>query len=122
MTVRTRFAPSPTGVLHLGSVRTALFCWLYAHHCDGKYVLRIEDTDRGRSTSENVEAILDGINALVARNEELSRGIEEVIALPEECPTGACGLLGDQLEEKNWCGYCKARAILNRTICGGDQP
>jgi len=64
MTVRTRFAPSPTGVLHLGSVRTALFCWLYAHHCDGKYVLRIEDTDRGRSTPENVEAILDGMDWL----------------------------------------------------------
>jgi glutamyl-tRNA synthetase len=61
MTVRTRFAPSPTGVLHLGSVRTALFCWLYAHHCDGKYVLRIEDTDRERSTPENVDAILDGM-------------------------------------------------------------
>ena len=61
MTVRTRFAPSPTGVLHLGSVRTALFCWLYAHHCGGKFVLRIEDTDRERSTPENVEAILDGM-------------------------------------------------------------
>jgi glutamyl-tRNA synthetase len=61
MTVRTRFAPSPTGVLHLGSVRTALFCWLYAHHCDGKFVLRIEDTDRERSTPENVEAITDGM-------------------------------------------------------------
>jgi glutamyl-tRNA synthetase len=61
MTVRTRFAPSPTGVLHLGSVRTALFCWLYARHCGGKFVLRIEDTDRSRSTPENVEAILDGM-------------------------------------------------------------
>jgi glutamyl-tRNA synthetase len=64
MTVRTRFAPSPTGVLHLGSVRTALFCWLYAHHCGGKFVLRIEDTDRERSTPENVEAILDGMTWL----------------------------------------------------------
>lgn len=61
MTVRTRFAPSPTGVLHLGSVRTALFCWLYARHCGGKFVLRIEDTDRERSTPENVEAITDGM-------------------------------------------------------------
>ncbi len=64
MTVRTRFAPSPTGVLHLGSVRTALFCWLYARHCGGKFVLRIEDTDRERSTPENVEAILDGMGWL----------------------------------------------------------
>ena len=61
MTVRTRFAPSPTGVLHLGSVRTALFCWLYARHCGGQFVLRIEDTDRERSTEENVEAITDGM-------------------------------------------------------------
>ncbi len=61
MTVRTRFAPSPTGVLHIGSVRTALFCWLYARHNGGQFILRIEDTDRERSTPENVEAILDGL-------------------------------------------------------------
>ena len=61
MTVRTRFAPSPTGVLHLGSVRTALFCWLYARHHGGQFVLRIEDTDKERSTPENVDAILDGM-------------------------------------------------------------
>ena len=61
MTVRTRFAPSPTGVLHIGSVRTALFCWLHARHHDGQYILRIEDTDRERSTEENVHAILDGL-------------------------------------------------------------
>lgn len=64
MTVRTRFAPSPTGVLHLGSVRTALFCWLYARRHQGQFVLRIEDTDRERSTDENVEAILDGMSWL----------------------------------------------------------
>ena len=61
MTVRTRFAPSPTGVLHLGSVRTALFSWLYSRHCDGQFILRIEDTDRERSTKENVDAILEGM-------------------------------------------------------------
>ncbi len=64
MTVRTRFAPSPTGVLHIGSVRTALFCWLYARHTGGRFILRIEDTDRERSTLENVEAILDGMRWL----------------------------------------------------------
>ncbi len=64
MTVRTRFAPSPTGVLHIGSVRTALFCWLYARHHEGTFVLRIEDTDRERSTEENVDAILDGMHWL----------------------------------------------------------
>ena len=61
MHVRTRFAPSPTGVLHLGSVRTALFCWLYARRHGGQFVLRIEDTDRQRSTRENVDAILEGM-------------------------------------------------------------
>ncbi len=61
MTVRTRFAPSPTGVLHLGSVRTGLFSWLYARRHDGKFILRIEDTDQERSTRENVDAILDGL-------------------------------------------------------------
>ena len=64
MIVRTRFAPSPTGVLHIGSVRTALFCWLYARHHGGLHVLRIEDTDRERSTDEHVEAIIDGLNWL----------------------------------------------------------
>lgn len=61
MSIRTRFAPSPTGVLHLGSVRTALFCWLYARHHRGQFILRIEDTDRERSTKENVDAIFDGM-------------------------------------------------------------
>jgi len=64
MTVRTRFAPSPTGVLHLGSVRTALFCWLYARHHGGQFVLRIEDTDKERSTKDNVDAILEGMEWL----------------------------------------------------------
>jgi glutamyl-tRNA synthetase len=64
MNVRTRFAPSPTGVLHLGSVRTALFCWLYARRHGGQFILRIEDTDKERSTEENVDAILEGMKWL----------------------------------------------------------
>jgi len=64
MTVRTRFAPSPTGVLHLGSVRTALFCWLYARRHGGQFILRIEDTARERSSKENVDAILEGMEWL----------------------------------------------------------
>lgn len=61
MTVRTRFAPSPTGYLHIGGVRTALFSWLYAHKHGGQFILRIEDTDRERSTEASVQAILDGM-------------------------------------------------------------
>ncbi|OGV45667.1 MAG: glutamate--tRNA ligase [Legionellales bacterium RIFCSPHIGHO2_12_FULL_42_9] len=61
MLVRTRFAPSPTGFLHVGGVRTALFSWLYAKHNQGEFILRIEDTDRERSTPESIQAILDGM-------------------------------------------------------------
>ena len=64
MTVRTRFAPSPTGYLHIGGARTALFSWLFARHHKGEFVLRIEDTDLERSTEESVQAILDGMNWL----------------------------------------------------------
>ena len=60
----TRFAPSPTGFLHIGGARTALFNWLYARARGGKFVLRIEDTDRARSTPEATQAILDGLTWL----------------------------------------------------------
>ena len=62
--IRTRFAPSPTGFLHLGGARTALFCWAYARRHGGKFILRIEDTDVERSTQESVQAILDGMEWL----------------------------------------------------------
>ena len=61
MTVRTRFAPSPTGYLHIGGARTALFNWLFARHHGGEYLLRIEDTDRERSTREAVDQIQDSL-------------------------------------------------------------
>ncbi|MEZ5691283.1 MAG: glutamate--tRNA ligase [Rickettsiales bacterium] len=64
MTVITRFAPSPTGFLHIGGARTALFNWLYARHHNGKFLLRIEDTDRSRSTTQATEAIIDGMRWL----------------------------------------------------------
>jgi len=63
-TVRTRFAPSPTGFLHLGGARTALFSWAYARHYGGTFILRVEDTDLERSTPEAVQAILDGMQWL----------------------------------------------------------
>lgn len=63
-TVVTRFAPSPTGFLHIGGARTALFNWLFARHHGGKFLLRIEDTDRARSTPEAIDAILDGMRWL----------------------------------------------------------
>jgi glutamyl/glutaminyl-tRNA synthetase len=62
--VRTRFAPSPTGYLHIGGARTALFCYLFARHHGGQFLLRIEDTDRERSTEESIQAILDSLQWL----------------------------------------------------------
>ena len=68
--VRTRFAPSPTGYLHVGGARTALFSWAYARHFGGTFVLRIEDTDLERSTPEAVQAILDGMSWLGLQHDE----------------------------------------------------
>src|SRR5664279_1930901 len=59
--IRSRFAPSPTGYLHLGGARTALFAWAYARHCGGKFILRIEDTDVERSTPAAVQAVFDAM-------------------------------------------------------------
>ena len=64
MTVRTRIAPSPTGFLHLGTARTALYSWAYARHHGGQFVLRIEDTDVARSTQDSVQQILDAMQWL----------------------------------------------------------
>ena len=70
MTVRVRFAPSPTGYLHIGSARTALFNYLYARHVGGKFLLRIEDTDLARSTEESTRSILDGLAWLELDHDE----------------------------------------------------
>jgi len=70
MTTRTRFAPSPTGYLHVGGARTALFSWLYAKKTNGQFILRIEDTDRERSTEESVQAIFDGMEWLGLTHDE----------------------------------------------------
>ena len=69
-TIRTRFAPSPTGFLHLGGARTALFAWAYARHNGGTFILRIEDTDVARSTPAAVKAILDAMEWLGLRYDE----------------------------------------------------
>ena len=107
MTVRTRFAPSPTGVLHLGSVRTALFSWLYARHHGGQFVLRIEDTDRERSTPENVEAIFDGMTWLnldadekpIYQTERFDRYREVTEQWLEEGKAYHCYCTREELEE-----------------------
>src|ERR1700758_1443440 len=87
--MRVRFAPSPTGTLHIGGARTALFNWLLARHEGGQMVLRIEDTDRERSTAENVEQILDALRWLeldwdegpIMQTERSARHAEALAAL-----------------------------------------
>src|SRR5579863_4039165 len=92
MTIVVRFAPSPTGFLHIGGARTALFNWLFAKHHGGVYRLRIEDTDRARSTEEAVQAIIDGLRWLglewdgeiVFQSERLERHAEAARRLLQE--------------------------------------
>jgi len=103
--VVTRFAPSPTGSLHIGGARTALFNYLYAKHTGGKFVLRIEDTDRERSTEANVQVILDGLAWLgltwdgeptfqYARGERHRAAVDQLLAEGKAYP---CWLAGDEL-------------------------
>ena len=66
--VRVRFAPSPTGYLHIGGARTALFNWLYAKHTGGIFILRVEDTDRSRNTTEAAQAIYDRVIAVIEKH------------------------------------------------------
>jgi glutamyl-tRNA synthetase len=92
MSIRVRFAPSPTGPLHIGGARTALYNWLVARHAGGAFVLRIEDTDRERSTQENVEQIYDALRWLeldwdegpISQAERADRHKEEIQRLLDE--------------------------------------
>ncbi len=92
MSIRVRFAPSPTGALHIGGARTALYNWLVARHSGGTFVLRIEDTDRERSTKENVEQIYDALRWLeldwdegpFSQADRIDRHKEEIARLLEE--------------------------------------
>ncbi len=103
----TRFAPSPTGFLHVGGVRTALFSWLYAKKNNGKFILRIEDTDLERSTQEAVDAILDGMNWLGLKNDDkvyyqtkrFDRYKEVVAQLVEEGKAYFCQCSKERIDE-----------------------
>ncbi len=70
MTIRTRFAPSPTGNVHIGNIRAAIYNWLYARHTGGQFLLRIEDTDRERSTPQAVQTVLDSMDWLGLTHDE----------------------------------------------------
>ncbi len=105
--VVTRFAPSPTGFLHIGGARTALFNWLYARSQGGKYLLRIEDTDRKRSSDEAIQAILDGLEWLgldwdgepVFQSGRQARHAEMVEKLLEEGNAYRCYATPEELKE-----------------------
>lgn len=105
--VVTRFAPSPTGFLHIGGARTALFNWLFSRHYGGKALLRIEDTDRKRSTQEAIDAILDGLDWLgleydeapVFQSERGSRHVEVAEKLLEAGHAYKCFATPEELEE-----------------------
>ncbi|MDJ0942088.1 MAG: glutamate--tRNA ligase [Kiloniellales bacterium] len=107
MSVVTRFAPSPTGFLHIGGCRTALFNWLYARHHGGRFLLRIEDTDRKRSTPEAIAAILDGLRWLgldwdgeeVYQSERAERHAAVARALVEAGKAYHCYCSPEELEE-----------------------
>ena len=106
MTPTVRFAPSPTGYLHIGGARTALFNWLFAKHHGGKFLLRIEDTDRARSTEAAVAAILDGLTWLelnwdgepVRQSDRLNRHVEAAQTLLREGRAYHCYCTPQELE------------------------
>ena len=110
MTVVTRFAPSPTGFLHIGGARTALFNWLYARSRSGKMLLRIEDTDRERSTAAAVNAIIDGLEWLglswdgepVSQFARAARHREVAAQLLASGHAYYCYATPQELEEARW--------------------
>ncbi|MDX8401805.1 MAG: glutamate--tRNA ligase [Mariprofundaceae bacterium] len=119
MTVRTRFAPSPTGMLHIGGARTALFSWLHARHHGGRFLLRIEDTDRERSTDEATQVILDGLAWLGLAPDEppvfqAARQAEHVRA--------AETLLEKGLAYRCWCTREELDAMREAQRAAGRKP
>ncbi|MFO0206093.1 MAG: glutamate--tRNA ligase, partial [Betaproteobacteria bacterium] len=119
MTVRTRIAPSPTGMLHLGTARTALFCWAYARRHGGQFILRIEDTDLERSTEAAVEVILESMRWLdleydegpVRQTDRLARYREVIDRLLAEGKAYRCYASKEELE-----------ALREQQMARGEKP
>lgn len=116
----TRFAPSPTGFLHIGGARTALFNWLHARHCGGKFLLRIEDTDRKRSTQEAIDAIIEGLGWLgldwdgeaVFQSQRAERHREVALSLLESGGAYRCYCTAEELEEMRTKAKVEGRPML----------
>ena len=117
--IRTRFAPSPTGFLHIGGARTALFCWLAARATGGQFVLRIEDTDRERSTKESVQAIIDGMTWLALDHDEGPLFQSDRFGRYQE--------VADQLLEKGhayrcYCSRERLDGLREKAMAAGEKP
>lgn len=130
MSVVTRFAPSPTGFLHIGGARTALFNWLFARRHGGKYLLRIEDTDRARSTQEAIDAIIDGLDWLglgaegapvfqFARAERHREVADDMLA---RGTAFRCYLTAEELETERAKSNAEGRAFRSPWRDGGSAP
>ena len=115
----TRFAPSPTGFLHIGGARTALFNWAFARHHGGRFLLRIEDTDRARSTQEAIDAILDGMGWLGLDADEAPvyqhANAPRHIAIAEQ-------LLADGHAYKCFCTAKEVEAMREKARAEGKPP
>jgi len=130
MSVVTRFAPSPTGYLHIGGARTALFNWLFARKMGGKYLLRIEDTDRARSTPEATEAIIDGLAWLDLKHDgEItyqSAGLERHRAVAEEMVRRGtafrCCMTPEEGEQVRAAAHAEGRALRSPYRDGKPPP
>lgn len=119
MTVRTRFAPSPTGYLHIGGARTALFSWLYARKYGGTFILRIEDTDLERSTTESINAILEGMTWLGLEYDEGPFRQTERFARYEEVKQQ---LLAEGKAYRCYCSKGRLEELRETQIANKEKP
>ena len=119
MKVKTRFAPSPTGLLHVGGARTALYSWLFARHHQGEFVLRIEDTDLERSTQEAIDAIIEGMNWLGLTWDEgpyyQTKRFDRYNAVIDE-------MLADGRAYKCYCSRERLDALREEQMAKGEKP
>jgi len=130
MTHRLRFAPSPTGYLHVGGARTALFNWLYVKHYGGKLLLRIEDTDKARSTDESTRAIFDGLNWLglnwdedvVHQGANLPRHQTDVQRLVDANKAYRCFCTAKELDEMRTAALARKEAFKYDRRCAALAP
>lgn len=119
MTIRTRFAPSPTGYLHLGGARTALFSWAYARRFGGVFILRVEDTDVERSTPEAVQAILDGMEWLGL---DIDEGPFYQMRRMDRYREVIAKMLADGTAYHCYCSQAEVEAMRERQRAAGEKP